>query len=99
MSADEYVINIIRKYYLSPISISDSRIKKMTDFLSSWAGIYLNKLKLSGSTAKDTLIKGNTDIDIFISLKSTNTSTLKSLYNDLYNSLNQELQIRKQTRS
>ncbi len=96
MSEDEYVIDVIRKYYLSPISISDSRIKKMTDFLSSWAGIYLSNLKLSGSTAKDTLIKGNTDIDIFISLKSSNTSTLKSLYNDLYNSLNQELEIRKQ---
>ena len=96
MSADEYVISIIRKYYLNPISISDSRIKNMTDFLSSWAGVYLNKLKLSGSTAKDTLIKGNTDIDIFVSLKSSNTSTLKYLYNDLFNSLNQELQIRRQ---
>lgn len=96
MSADDYVFNVIKKYYLSPISLTDSRIKKMTDFLENWAGIYLNKLKLSGSTAKDTLIKGNTDIDIFISLKSSNPNTLKALYNDLHNNLNQELQIRKQ---
>lgn len=96
MSADQYIIDTINKYYLSPISINDSRIGKMTDFLKNWAGNDLNKLKLSGSTAKDTLIKGNTDIDIFISLKSSNNSTLKYLYNDLYNSLNQNLEIRKQ---
>jgi hypothetical protein len=96
MSADEYVISVIKKYYLSPILITDTRIKKMTDFLKKWAGVHLNRLKLSGSTAKDTLIKGNTDIDIFISLKSSNPNTLKELYNDLYENLNQELEIRKQ---
>jgi hypothetical protein len=96
MSADEYIFSVVKNYYLSPILITDSRIKKMTDFLESWAGMHLNKLKLSGSTAKDTLVKGNTDIDIFISLKSSNPNTLKSIYNDLYNNLNQELEIRKQ---
>jgi hypothetical protein len=96
MSADNYILGVIKKYYLNPISLTDSRIKQMTDFLENWAGVYLNKLKLSGSTAKDTLIKGNTDIDIFISLKSSNPDTLKTLYNKLYDSLNKELELRKQ---
>lgn len=41
----------------------------------------------SGSHAKGTAVKAGTDVDLFISLKSTTTNTLKDLYNSLYSYL------------
>ena len=49
--------------------------------LTEWAGTQLSSLKQSGSSAKGTAVHGIADFDIFISLKSDTTQTLKEIYN------------------
>lgn len=87
MTNEEYLYGVIRKYYLTPMSINDNRISPLINHIRQWAGQYLNEIKVSGSTAKDTLIKGNTDLDLFISMKPSLNMTLKDIYNNLYDSL------------
>jgi hypothetical protein len=49
----------------------------------AWAGTQLLDLRLSGSYAKATAIVGGTDVDLFCSLRSNTTQTLKQLYDSL----------------
>lgn len=51
--------------------------------MTKWAGQQLSSLKQSGSSAKGTALKGIADLDIFISLKSDTSETLKDIYNKL----------------
>ncbi|GMO32666.1 MAG: hypothetical protein Ta2B_13510 [Termitinemataceae bacterium] len=56
-----------------------------------WAlqnGLNLVEVKLSGSRAKGTAISLAADLDMFISLSSTNTATLEGIYNSLYSYFN-----------
>lgn len=96
MTNDQYIFSIIQNYYLCPIDINDYRIRPITDYLISWAGHHLSTLKMSGSTAKNTLIAGNTDLDIFISLKSSLNMNLHDIYYDLHDCLDEHLDVRKQ---
>jgi hypothetical protein len=50
----------------------------------SWANQYFNALEYSGSYAKGTGVRGISDVDVFISLKSDTPGTLKEIYNNLY---------------
>ena len=90
MTADEYVNSIVNKYKL-PQTISQEMQTKLASPLSriinNWAGDCLNEIQISGSRAKGTAISISTDLDLFISLKSSTTSTLKEIYDSLYNSL------------
>jgi hypothetical protein len=52
--------------------------------LRSWAGQQLNALQYSGSYAKETGVRGISDVDVFISLKSDTKETLKELYELLF---------------
>ncbi len=83
MNNDEYLQSVIRSHYVTPISLNDSRLYSLTFLLKFWAGDNLNQLKLSGSSAKDLVVSGNADIDIFVSLKSSTSTTLKDLYASL----------------
>lgn len=57
--------------------------------LRAWGGQYLVDIRPSGSFAKGTAVRGGTDIDIFVSLTSTLSSPLKSIYDTLLNALTQ----------
>jgi len=90
MTADEYVISIVNKYKLSQIISQEMQTKVVTPLsqvINNWAGDCLNKIEISGSRAKGTAISLATDLDLFISLKSTTTDTLKEIYNSLYDTL------------
>ena len=52
--------------------------------LIDWRRRDITDIKLSGSRAKGTAIKGTCDLDIFVSFSSSTTGTLEDLYNDCY---------------
>lgn len=83
MTADQYLRNIIANKKADSISIDDWRLTNVKSTLTTWAGQQLSSLKQSGSSAKGTALKGIADFDIFISLKSDTTETLKEIYNKL----------------
>lgn len=80
MTSDEYLKIIIAKKKADSISIDDWRLTNVKTTLRTWAGQQLSSLKQSGSSAKGTALKGIADFDIFISLKSDTTETLKEIY-------------------
>jgi predicted nucleotidyltransferase len=56
--------------------------------ISKWASGYLNSINQSGSFAKGTAVKGGSDFDIFVSMKSTLTHlTLEEIFNSLKSTL------------
>ena len=80
MSQDEYLKQIIAYKKAETITFNDFRLVEVISTLTKWAGQQLSALKQSGSSAKGTAIKGIADFDIFISLKSDTTGTLKEIY-------------------
>jgi len=85
MTANEYIQSILRKYEVQrgPSSPAEILGNIVADPIIKWAGKYLKKLFYSGSYAKHTGVKGNTDVDIFISLSSDTPGSLKDIYNNL----------------
>ena len=55
----------------------------LTPVLQQWGGSYLRDVSPSGSFAKGTANRSGTDIDLFLSVASYTTDTLKQLYNSL----------------
>lgn len=51
--------------------------------LSSWGGDHILGIRPSGSLAKGTAVRGGTDIDFFVSLKSTVPVDLRHIYDTL----------------
>ncbi|MCY9657176.1 nucleotidyltransferase domain-containing protein [Paenibacillus chondroitinus] len=85
--SDEYVIKIANKYHIrSEIDATTQKyvINPLEQLISKWAGECLNDIYLSGSRAKGTAINLSSDLDLFISLKSTTDNTLKEIYESLY---------------
>jgi hypothetical protein len=86
MTADEYIYGIISKY-LSPTGAGTAAYnagQALYATIKSWAGSYLLAVNFSGSYAKQTAIKGSTDVDLFISLNPQMPGTLKQIYDALY---------------
>jgi len=86
MSPDQYVESVLEKYVVprGPNSPAERLGSAVAGPLRSWAGQQLDALKYSGSYAKETGVRGISDVDIFISLKSDTTKTLREIYNSLY---------------
>lgn len=86
MTGDQYVESILAKYAVARGSTSPAErlASAVAGPLRSWANQYLNALKYSGSYAKETGVRGVSDVDVCISLKSSTPGTLKDLYNSLY---------------
>lgn len=86
MTADQYVESILAKYAVprGPTSPAEQMGVAVAGQLRAWAGQQLNKLEYSGSYAKETGVRGVSDVDVFISLKSDTTNTLQEIYNSLY---------------
>ena len=81
--SDNYLKSVIINNKSAPVSIDDYRLSNIKSIVNSWAGNQLSEIIKSGSSAKGTAIKGVSDIDLFISLKSDTRETLKELYNSL----------------
>ena len=69
MTENQYLLNIINKYIASQISdiILRNTLQGLLLEIQQWANIYLLDIYISGSRAKGTAIKGNSDIDFLIS--------------------------------
>jgi hypothetical protein len=85
VTADQYVEAVLAKYAVprGPTSPSERLGRAVSGALGTWAGQQLNALEYSGSYAKETGIRGTSDVDIFISLKSDTAGTLKEIYEGL----------------
>src|SRR3990172_4992567 len=86
MTPDQYVETVLAKYQVprGPTSPAERLGSAVAGLLRTWADQYLNALSYSGSYAKETGVRGISDVDLFISLKSDTPGTLKELYNSLY---------------
>lgn len=82
MTPDQYVETILAKYAVprGPNSPAEQLGTAVAGPLRNWAGQQLNALDYSGSYAKATGVRGTSDVDVFISLKSDTKQTLKELY-------------------
>ena len=86
VTPDQYVESILTKYAVprGPTSPAEKLGSTVAGPLRAWAGQQLNELRYSGSYAKETGVRGISDVDVFISLKDDTTSTLKEIYESLY---------------
>lgn len=86
MTPDQYVESVLTKYQVprGPTSPAEQLGLGVAGPLRAWAGQQLNALEYSGSYAKETGVRGISDVDIFISLKADTTNTLKEIYDNLY---------------
>lgn len=86
MTADQYVESVLTKYAVPRglQSPAEQLGGAVTSPLRAWAGQQLNELRYSGSYAKETGVRGTSDVDVFISLKSDTSDTLKELYEKLF---------------
>lgn len=88
-SPEWYVRKVVANYRVagSPFSPAYSAARQMYPLIRVWAkGSFrqVPTIKPSGSYAKGTVIKGGTDIDLFISLSSRTPDTLEDIYESLY---------------
>jgi len=85
MNENLYIKKVISRYIPKEKDLvrAKSISLKLYPYIRCWAYPYLSKIERVGSFAKHTNIIGNTDIDLFISLKHTLLSTLKELYKNL----------------
>lgn len=86
MTPDQYVESILAKYQVprGPTSPAERLGVVVAGPLCVWARQQLTALEYAGSYAKETGVQGVSDVDVFISLKSDTTSSLKEIYNSLY---------------
>lgn len=89
MAGDDYLRQKILEYRLvpGPASAANKARDTLKPVIVSWGGSHLIDVEFSGSYAKDTAIKGVTDVDLFISFDSSELRNLKDLYDGLYNHL------------
>ena len=89
MSADTYLQTILAREAVDTSATSPVRGVQATlqPILNEWAGTQLRTVHPSGSFAKGTANHSGTDIDLFISLKSDTTNTLKEIYTSLFNKM------------
>jgi Nucleotidyltransferase domain len=86
MTADEYLYSILHREAVDTSATSPIRGVQavLQPILNEWGGSQLRNVHPSGSFAKGTANHSGTDIDLFISLKSDTTNTLKEIYTSLY---------------
>jgi hypothetical protein len=86
MTPDEYVAKILSKYAVprGPTSPAERLGATVAGPVRSWAGTQLSALEYSGSYAKETSVRGISDVDVFVSLKADTTNTLKEIYGSLF---------------
>lgn len=89
MMQDEYILSVVAKY--TPATGQGSpayhAAQNLYPMIQRWANRYLLEATFAGSYAKGSVVRGSTDVDIFISLDPQTPGTLKELYESLYSSL------------
>lgn len=85
MTPDQYVESMLAKYAVArgPTAPAEILFSTVARPLRDWAGHQLQGLQYSGSYAKGTGVRGASDVDVFISLKSSSTGSLKEIYEKL----------------
>lgn len=82
---DTYVRNVISRYkHVSNAWSAQLIFDQLRPTLEAWGGIHLNGISIAGSVAKDTAILGSSDIDIFVSVKSTAREKTREIYDKLH---------------
>jgi len=92
MSADTYLQQILAREAVDTSATSPVLGVQTTlqPILNEWAGSQLRAVHPSGSFAKGTANHSGTDIDLFISLKSDTTNTLKEIYSSLFEKMKEK---------
>jgi hypothetical protein len=87
MTTDIYLQNILAResIYTGPTSFVKDVRANIEPIIRQWAGRHLVSMSPSGSFAKGTANRSGTDIDLFISLSSQVSETLKEIYDKLFN--------------
>src|SRR5688572_29593188 len=87
-SEDQYVAGVLQRHQsLSSTLIAQGVINTLSGSIGAWSNGHLHGVYPSGSIAKGTAISGSSDVDILISLKNTATTSLKDIYETLFNKL------------
>ena len=86
MTADEYLQNLINRNRVvtGEGSAASNAGNAVYQVVRRWADQQLRSGSYSGSYAKGTAIRGRTDVDIFISLKSDTTNTQIRTFDGLH---------------
>jgi hypothetical protein len=82
--SDQYVAQRLAVHAVAtgPLSPAEQAASLVAPTIEAWAGAELNDLRLSGSYAKGTAVRGSADVDLFISMRSTRT--LQDIYTSLF---------------
>ena len=86
MTADEYLISILKKYEVNTIGAKAAG-NSIYPTIQKWGGNSLLSAEFSGSLAKGTAVSIGSDADIFLSLTSSVSETLEDIYDTLYNAV------------
>jgi len=85
MTPEQYLRQVITRY--APTAAERLKVMKayrdLSVLLKQWANVYLAGIRPSGSFAKGTAIRGDTDLDIFVSLKRHTPGSLADIYHHL----------------
>lgn len=86
LTPDQYVRSVIRKYALPADHRQQVELvaRDLRPRIREWAGQRLISVPCSGSFAKGTVVRGGTDVDLFISLKPSINDSLHDIYYDLF---------------
>ena len=76
MTGDQYLRNVLAKYVVNEANVK-SEVNRLYPVVQRWGGNMLLESIYSGSIAKGTAISLSTDADVFLSLSSSTTGTLR----------------------
>ena len=91
MTGNEYLQKILNEktyvYSAEQNARYQAVLSRVFPIINQWSMGYLEEVFQSGSSAKGTAIKGKSDVDIFISIKSSCNTTLENMFNSLGNAM------------
>jgi hypothetical protein len=87
MNADPYVATILNKY--GPdlpllMYVQSAIVTPLSNAIHAAFRVGISSIKLSGSFAKGTSVKGGTDVDLFVSFLSSVVAPLRDIYQDVF---------------
>lgn len=82
MSAESYLLSLLSQYQANTSDIYAARLH-FEPLMKRWAGQHFLELKNSGSMAKGTGLRINSDLDFLVSLSNSLEMSLKDIYNNL----------------
>jgi hypothetical protein len=85
MTPDDYLNQVLARIRAPTGALGPgARVhQELTPLIQRWARQHLREVKISGSYAKETAVRGDTDVDLFISMRSSVPGTLADLYKSL----------------